>query len=547
MGFWDRGATAKQGTPESGLRGPRPMTFGSVGRVALPLLFLLAAIPFRDGLIRGEIVGSGLDVVTTLWGMWWLQHEGLSGLLGVKTLLTNHPFGAIGIVLAPASSVLWVLIEPFLGVGRALAVVCWLHIATLAWACSWLAGLLGVEKPWHWSAGLAVLVARFLFHAAGTESFVAMIGVAVPIGIGFLVLCNRTGELRHFLMLVLATIWIALENPYLSPVLPALTLLFVFRFPEQRWKLAVSLVMMSVGILAIASMYGAYANPSYPPEISGQSVLLWGRVWNFFDDPYSRMNIQEIAIPAEVSWRTCCGEIFVTQGGRYLGISTLLLSTYALLEKRSRWLWLLGLAGIILSLGSSQYNAVLPFFLFSEIVDAVARPLTQPTRFLVVTIVAFSICAAWGVSRLARNRRAWGVAALALLFLDACCLGGLRLKPPNTEMPEVACDIPRGGGVLVWPEDALPGGFGVSRLLQMSHRLPTVSIGIRAWKPLVRSSQSALEDAGFSYNDPVQKWDESTLIDLGFMSVLAEKGERVPVPEYRVQACGSFDLIVLQK
>ena len=36
------------------------------------LLALSVAWPLRDGLLDGEIVGAGPDVVSTLWGMWWL-------------------------------------------------------------------------------------------------------------------------------------------------------------------------------------------------------------------------------------------------------------------------------------------------------------------------------------------------------------------------------------------------------------------------------------------------------------------------------------------
>ena len=58
-----------------------PQTEGLIQRMKgdwawLVLLALLAAVPFRDGFIHGEIVGAGPDVISTLWGMWWLQQEG---------------------------------------------------------------------------------------------------------------------------------------------------------------------------------------------------------------------------------------------------------------------------------------------------------------------------------------------------------------------------------------------------------------------------------------------------------------------------------------
>ena len=78
----------------------------------LVLLALLAAIPFRDGFIHGEIVGAGPDVISTLWGMWWLQQEGASAIFGTETTLVNFPYGATGIVLSPTSALMWAVLEP---------------------------------------------------------------------------------------------------------------------------------------------------------------------------------------------------------------------------------------------------------------------------------------------------------------------------------------------------------------------------------------------------------------------------------------------------
>ena len=59
---------------------------GKIDRFWLLLLALLAAIPFRDGFIHGEVVGAGPDVISTLWGMWWLQQEGIGAVFGTETI-----------------------------------------------------------------------------------------------------------------------------------------------------------------------------------------------------------------------------------------------------------------------------------------------------------------------------------------------------------------------------------------------------------------------------------------------------------------------------
>ena len=104
----------------------------------LCVLALLAVIPFRDGFLRGEVVGAGPDVISTLWGMWWLQQEGLGAIFGSETELVNFPYGATGIVLSPTSALTWGLLEPICGVGLALALVNWMQITGIAWGMLWL-------------------------------------------------------------------------------------------------------------------------------------------------------------------------------------------------------------------------------------------------------------------------------------------------------------------------------------------------------------------------------------------------------------------------
>ena len=60
-----------------------------IDRLWLLVLALMTAIPFRDGFIHGQVVGAGPDVISTLWGMWWLQQEGLGAVFGAKTILVN--------------------------------------------------------------------------------------------------------------------------------------------------------------------------------------------------------------------------------------------------------------------------------------------------------------------------------------------------------------------------------------------------------------------------------------------------------------------------
>lgn len=127
----------------------------------LLILALLAAIPFRDGFLEGAIVGAGPDVISTLWGMWWLQQEGVSAVFGTETTLVNFPYGATGIVLSPTSALMWGWLEPFCGVGLALTLVNWTQIVGISWGMLWLARVCDIPKPWHGAVGLTVLCARY--------------------------------------------------------------------------------------------------------------------------------------------------------------------------------------------------------------------------------------------------------------------------------------------------------------------------------------------------------------------------------------------------
>ena len=100
--------------------------------VLIPLA--LSLLPFGNAIREGSMVGAGPDVISSVWAMWWFQQEGISALLGQQSELANYPNGVHGSVLSPSSALLWALLEPLFGVGRALALVVWLQLGAFAWA-----------------------------------------------------------------------------------------------------------------------------------------------------------------------------------------------------------------------------------------------------------------------------------------------------------------------------------------------------------------------------------------------------------------------------
>ena len=117
----------------------RARSGNKIDRLWLLILALLAAIPFRDGFIHGDVVGAGPDVISTLWGMWWLQQGRYWRCIRYRNILVNFPYGATGIVLSPTSAIMWGLLEPIFGVGMALALTNWFQITGIAWGMVWLA------------------------------------------------------------------------------------------------------------------------------------------------------------------------------------------------------------------------------------------------------------------------------------------------------------------------------------------------------------------------------------------------------------------------
>ena len=89
-------------SPPTGARSRRSVN-RALWLIALALL-VLSTWPLRGALLSGEIPGSGPDVVSTLWGMWWSSQAGLSSLLGGSSELANCPDGVRGAILAPSTA-----------------------------------------------------------------------------------------------------------------------------------------------------------------------------------------------------------------------------------------------------------------------------------------------------------------------------------------------------------------------------------------------------------------------------------------------------------
>jgi hypothetical protein len=517
-----------------------------MNKVLFLCILFLAAIPLQDGLFRGEIIGAGPDIVSTLWGMWWFQQEGFGALFGKLSVLANYPNGVHGSVLSPSSAILWSLLEPLLGVGRALAVVVWMQIVLLAWSCTLLAKTMGVQDPWNWLAALVVICSRYLYFGVGEASVVAVVAVTIPWGLIALINIVRGKNVLLYQSILIAMIAVtALENPYLAPVLPSIVLLFSILYRQYRNTLLFSLFVGCFGLLSIAQVFGASANPDYPREVAGQFVYLFGEQWKVVDLPWARLSLEELVWPEEVLWTTNAKDATKATGGRYFGIVSLIIALLSISIRKSIPFVLLFTIGILLSLGSVQYGMAFPFLIFNALMDAVARPLTQPTRFLAVALIGFSVAVAIGGQVVSKKNKMLGWGCAVAILLEGIIWGGIGLRPPTTKLPTLSCAIANQGGVLIWPYDAKDGELSQSQLYQIQHGKPSVQTGIASWK--LEGSRSFEKIRGAGFLPETKAWNERRLIDAGFDVVLVEKSQNVPVDLSRAVDCGDVMMVHLRK
>ena len=172
---------------------------------------------------NGDIVGAGPDVVSTVWGMWWFQQEGLVAAQGLHSTLLNYPHGAYGVVLSPLSAVVWSLCEPVVGVGWATLLSSWIQVILLSCGCALLARR--VQLPWA-IAALVPLIGTYLFFGIGEGSLVAIACAPMAFGLYFLLELAQ-GRWRDALGASFCMVWMALENPYLAPFLPGMAAIFL--------------------------------------------------------------------------------------------------------------------------------------------------------------------------------------------------------------------------------------------------------------------------------------------------------------------------------
>ena len=537
--------------------------------IALSALACLV-LPLLPALASGEVPGSGPDVVSTLWGVWWATQEPLLASFGGWTDLVNHPAGAIGALLSPSTTLSWALLEPLVGPGDAMSGAALLQVGGLALGTAFLARQVNLGWAAAAFASLAVLTGRYLPYGVGEGSVVAIAALPLPLGLGLLTRLGRrfpeegpVGGWAAAVGLALCMGWMGVENPYLAPVLPGCTLVLLLASlrpggpPGVPSLLVLAMLLGSGLILADSAAFARAASPDYPVEVAGSVVRLGGVEWQVADMPWARAEALDLFWPDAVKWTDGVDSARDNPGGgRYLGLSVGLL---ALLGSGLRWRralpWTaLAVAMLLLSLGSMVGPAAGPFLFLNALMDEVARPLTQPTRFLAVGVVALAVCAAVAAQAVQQRFGSGALLALGAVMLgDALLVGGPSLELPSLALPELGCEeaLPE-GAVLVWPADVLGRWSDEQQLLQLAHRRPAAHRGIASW----RLEEPRIDQELRKLKASVQvkgRFDAAALGERGYRSVLVQpsstKSERTLLLSTLgepIMACGAYQVHALE-
>ena len=527
--------------------------------------FVLVLLPLSTSLQNGAAIGAGADVVNTLWAMWWFQQELPYTAWGGESFLFNFPFGGKGAILSPIFAVCWSGLDIILGPSLAslwTSVLCLYGTMLL---------LVAIGRAYSWSylsigCMLCAFVCQryFLFTLGET----GVVGVAIfPLLLcWYAVIRFRSTQKQSWLWCIIFCIALqGLENPYLAPVPPVIVLFGLW--PDKK-SLGTLVVLGILSLVSIGSLYHGTSASEYQSLRPTSYAQIFGQYFPVVERTWAQLSVEEFVYPLRPRW-PIGGQDTIHQAGRgFVGYSVLIFGVLGMFfAQKERWLlFFLGIWGIVFAFGSDWNGVAAPFSWFNSICSLVVRPLTQPTRYLLLTVLALSI----GVGACAQRAsiaKVWiGIVLWSVVLVEAVLHGGLSLRLPATEFPEYNCISQLGasnGAVLVWPWDGIDDeDFDAtlhSRLFQMVHNRPGATIGTGSW-PLTGSVfpglilrdigwTKSLEGTGRLDTKRLARWGyEWVIVDGRISKTLRTRANKEVFGEQNlVETCGEIDIYRLAK
>jgi len=453
--------------------------------ILIPLI--LALLPFSVPIKEGSAAGAGADVVNTLWAMWWFQQELPWNAWGGHSQLFNFPFGGEGAILSPMFAFCWALLD----------VICGASMASLLTSMICLYGTLAlmilIARAHLWSSlSIGIMLMAFLCQ----RYFIFTLGETGVVGVAILpllfcwyaILCFQKTKKKGWLVVIVLCVGLqGLENPYLAPVPPIIVVFGLWR----DWKSLFQLMFAGcIGLVLIGSLYHGTSASEYQSLRPSSWTMIFGQHFPVVEREWAQLSAEEFLYPQRPRW-PIGGQDTIHQAGRgFVGYSVLLAGIigFWVAKKEKGVLIFLCVWGIVFALGSEIFGYASPFALFNSLCAHWVRALTQPTRYLLLAVLALAFGCAYLSEWLQQKNHWFSVSLWTIIGLEALLVGGLSLRMPATDLPEEKCIqglSDEEGGVLVWPWDGIDDvDFDAtlySRLFQMVHDREGATIGTGSW------------------------------------------------------------------
>jgi hypothetical protein len=176
-----------------------------------PAVYLLVAacLTWPVSLELGQMLPGAerSDLWNSLWSLWFFQHQMLAGVSPSSTELLGFPHGGNIAVADPLNALLGLALVPMLGVARTYGLLVVGHLAFAGWAAHRLAEELAPSEPRHagpWLAGLAYMMAPVLISAVHNGTSEAIAAGWLPLSLWAGLNALRRGGARSAILASLA-------------------------------------------------------------------------------------------------------------------------------------------------------------------------------------------------------------------------------------------------------------------------------------------------------------------------------------------------------